>query len=230
MAPSVSDTVFEILSEMYVLRYGFRHDLINYSALARFIQPMVAERLKEEVGLDAVIMAIRRYVQSGVFNSDYKSLHAVMVGCTLNVRADMCYITYRRSDETYRSLLEVERSVNWIGGEKMYIIQRSDEISVIAMSRFLKKLKDVVKGEEGKIRDVNENLALLTITRSEKNVYTPGVLEFLCGQLAGIGVNIITIFSSFGYISFLIDGNDAAAAYERLQSAISSAEKFKRNV
>ncbi|PIT85781.1 hypothetical protein COU36_01290 [Candidatus Micrarchaeota archaeon CG10_big_fil_rev_8_21_14_0_10_59_7] len=229
MAPSVSDTVFEILSEMYVLRYGFRHDLINYSALARFIQPMVAERMKEEAGLDSIIMAIRRYAQSGVFNSDYKSINAALVGCKLNVRTDMCYITYHRSDEIYRALLGVEHSVDWIGGEKMYIIQRSDEITVVAMSRFLQKLKDIAKGNGRRIKDVAEDLALITITRSQKNVYTPGVLELLCGQLAGNGVNILSIFASFGYISFLMDSKDAAAAYDKLNSTIIAAEEFGKS-
>ena len=226
MGYSVMDAVSEILAEMHYLHLAFKNDLVNYSALARMIQPLVAERMKENVGLDAIIMAIRRHVHSGAFNGDNKNIYEVVKDMKLVLRTDMCYITFHRSDETYHALIELERSVDWIGGEKMYINQRSEEISVVAMSRFLSQLVGIAKGDGKRIKHKAEGLALLTLMEPMTCDYTPGVLAFLASELSGIGVNILVTFSSLSYTSFLIEENDAAAAYDKINSSIQMAKKL----
>ncbi|VVB68064.1 Uncharacterised protein [Candidatus Norongarragalina meridionalis] len=226
MGYSVMDAVSEILAEMHYLRPAFKYDLINYSALARMIQPMVAERMKEDVGLDAIIIAIRRYVHTGAFDMDEKNIYRIVKDLKPILRTDMCYITFHRSDEIYRALIELERSVDRIAGEKMYINQRSDEISVVAMSRFLPKLLEITKGDNKKIKHKAEGLALLTLLEPPEGVYVPGVTAFVSGQLASIGVNMVCDFTSYSYLSFLIDERDAAAAYDKINSSIQMAKKY----
>lgn len=215
----ISDAIDEILEEMHFLRMAFQHDLINYSALARLIKPLVIERIgTDDVSLDAIIMGIRRNADR--FSKEKVNPLKYISECQVDIRSGMVWVNFKRTEEFFRKIVELEKSIDYVAGEKMYIIQRTDEISVISMARFLPALKALAKDDESLIIDCRENLALATIQVPKGMVYEYGLLGFFARQFEYLGVSIFSVFSSFTKLSFLFEENDAPSMYERLNNAI----------
>lgn len=228
MGYSISDAVSEVLGELHPLEYAFKHGLVNYSALGRFIKPAVEKRMKgESVGLDAIIMAIRRNadVLEREAPADSADLYEILSECKLVLRTGMVNVHFDRSEELFAKLVKLEERIDWASGEKMYVLQRTDELSVISMSKYLPDLLELVP--DGKqVLEKQENLALLTVSFPLAALYTPGFIEFLSHQFSALGVSILGVFSSYSKISFLFDEAEAASVYEKLTTSLKHSKEF----
>jgi len=223
----VSDAVSELLVELHPIKFAFKRGLINYTALARFIKPAIDKRMNEDVGLDAIIMAIRR-------NEDLlmkaptteENLYKILHECKLVLRTGMANVHFARTDELFRKLAKLEEKIDWAAGEKMYVLQRTDELSVIIMSKYLPDVLALAEGDKGKIVCTKENLALLTVTSPPEGFDVPGLFEFLTDEFYVLGINLYAVFSSYSKLSFLFDEAQAAAIYERLATSIKKSSEF----
>ncbi|MFH1107113.1 MAG: hypothetical protein V1787_04425 [Candidatus Micrarchaeota archaeon] len=215
---SITDAVAEVLDDLHSVRPALRDGLVNFSALARHIKPLIKARLgAEEVSDDAIIMAIRRYVEKVLLKDRPDTTLDELVKCSLLLREQMVNLHFIRSEKLYRRLIDFEtRKVDWGKGEKLYIIQRTEEISVIASSKFA---DDLVKLADKKdVLMLIENLALLSVAYDIGGVETPGMFRFFVDRLEDI--NIAGMFSTFSMISFLVAEADSAKAYERLNRGL----------
>lgn len=230
MGYSISDAVSEVLEELHPLEYAFKHKLVNYSALGRFIKPAVEKRMKgESVGLDAIIMAIRR--NADVLERakpEAADLYDLLSECKLVLRTGMVDVHFNRSEELFSRLVKLEERIDWASGEKMYVLQRTDELSVISMSKYLPDLLELVKGDGTQLLEKQENLALLTVSFPLAALYTSGFMEFISHQFSALGVSVIGVFSSYSKISFLFDESEAASVYEKLTTSIKQSREFAR--
>lgn len=220
----ISDAVNRALDGMGFLRLPLRHDLINYSALARFIAPIVKEKVGGEAGTDAIIMAIRRYVQNAARQDDKPDVLDVLGKAKLVLRTGMVVMHYRRGSDVYWRLVDIEKNkVNWHLGDKMNIIQRSEEIMVVASHKLLPFLESAASKEE--ILTKIDDLALVTVEWPVEANSTPGTLAFVAGQLESISVNIISAYNTLTKMSFVLSESDAAKAYERLSRSLEECRK-----
>ena len=222
---NISDAVSEILDEMQSIHIALRNDLINFSALARFIKPKVKEFVgNKDVSDDAIIMAARRYAKSYLDDRQARNLMDAVCTCNILTREGMVNVNYTRSEETVRKLAELQnKKVKWDIGEKMYVIERSEEISVIASKRFLNELLKIAPKKE--IIETIEDLTLFSVKYAHKVLETPGVFTFFLDQFGSANVNILGVFSTHSIISFVIKEREAARIYERLNKAISECKK-----
>ncbi len=223
MGKSITGAVESVLSSMRFLQTAFKYELVNYSALARLIKPVVEEKTGGRTSLDALIMAIRRHVLSRK-KTEKPDIYKMMCKSSVELMTDMFWINYKRSDELYKKLLECEEKINWQAGEKMYIVQRSNEISVISVSKYVNKLSNLA--DESQIIEKQLDTALITVELPPASHYTNGLWVFFANQFDEISVNVLSIFSSYTKISFLIDEKDAARAYHKLSSVIKESPCF----
>lgn len=225
----VSDAVAELLVELHPVKFAFKRGLINYTALARFMKPAIDQRMKEDVGLDAIIMAIRRnenLLLNSVSTEDdlYKVLHE----CKLVLRTGMVNVHFERTEELFENVAKLEEKIDWASGEKMYVLQRTDELSVIAMSKYLPDVVALAEGDGAKILCKKENLALLTVFSPPEGFDAPGLFEFLSDEFYVLGINLFAVFSTYSKLSFLFDEAQAAAIYERLATSIKKSSDFSQ--
>lgn len=226
---SISDAVSEVLSEMHFLQQPFKLGIINYSALARVIKPFVEQKTGEEAGLDAIIMAIRRNSEI-VGKTESRDVYALLGECTLSLRTGMVYVHFKRSNELYEKVAKFERTINWLSGERIYVNQRTDEISIMTLSRFLSSLLELIADDESQLLGKQENMAMLTIRYPASALQTPGVLHLLTSQFAALGINIVSVFSSFSRLSFVCDEADAPAVYNRIAKLIRDSKKINESL
>lgn len=234
MGYSISDAVSEILAEMHFVKTAFQHDVVNYSALARLIKPLVEERLGEAVGLDAVVMGIRRYATSVAKGSEPEGISSVLTECSITLRTDL-HAVYFRQWRTAQFLdklraLQIEQ-VDWNAGEKVYVVQRAGEMAIIANNKFLQSVLDLAKNSpQTKILAQRSGLAIVTVTYPLSGIETPGIFAFLTQRLANAGVNVISVFSTYRKVSFLIEERQVAKAYELFSTAIAVSRRLSEEL
>ncbi|NYZ77876.1 hypothetical protein H0N96_00550 [Candidatus Micrarchaeota archaeon] len=224
---SVSDAVSEVLSEMHFLQQPFKLGIVNYSALARVIKPLVEQKTGEEAGLDAIIMAIRRNIELLGKQDETKGVYSLLGECTLSLRTGMVCIHFKRTNELYKKVVEFEHNVNWLSGERIYVNQRTDEISVMTLSRFLPKFLEMIQDDPSQLLGKQESLAMLTIRFPSSVLYTHGFLHLLTSQFETLGINITAVFSSYSRLSFVCDEADAPAVYDRIAKVIRDSKKME---
>lgn len=226
MGYGVSDAVSETLDTMNYLKTALKRDLVNYSALSRDIKPLVEEKLGSTVSMDAIIIAIRRYANTLRESRGDTDLINVLSLCSLIVRTGMVNVHFKRNASLFGKLTALYSKVNWVAGERMYIIQRSDEVSVIANSKFMPFFNELISQEPETLINLRPNLALVTVNFPPVALDFPGLFSFMMSQLADGRVNVNSIFSTYSGVTFTVAESDAARAYERLNNAIYEAKSL----
>ncbi|MFH1779918.1 MAG: hypothetical protein ABH803_02105 [Candidatus Micrarchaeota archaeon] len=220
MTYSVSDAVIEIMRQMQPLKYAFDKDLVNYSALARSIQPMVSQKLGEEVSLDAIIMAVRRNSSSFWLEQSKEDVFSVLKNSKLDLRTGLVSLYVNRTLENYERLLALEKRFSLGESGKMYLIQRSSDLSIIALSSIAPEIIEAV-GKEN-ILTQNDDLALLTLTidvgKSASNI--SGILELLAHHFSLLGVSLVLFFSTMGKAYFLFEDTHSPKVYEQFNKLL----------
>lgn len=222
----VSEAVADILSNMHYLRFAFKNDIVNFSALARVIKPVVIERTGDkDVGVDAIIMAIRRYAGFVSKHRMHGDLIELLKSCRVVLRTNEVIVNFRRSPELAAKILDLTKSVNWYAGERMYVIQRSEEICVIASPRFYTELMNIPSNKDD-ILETIENVSIISIYFDKKVSGTVGVLSFFANQLEMINVSAQVVFSTYDSLSFAVDDKNASKTYEKFTAAINQVKKI----
>ncbi|MFH1056621.1 MAG: hypothetical protein V1717_02385 [Candidatus Micrarchaeota archaeon] len=222
MEYNISDAVEEIVLEMHFLRFAFKEDLINYSALARFIKPLVEERVGEHVGLDAIVMALKKHSPS--LSSQPFNIFGVFKEARLLLRTGVCLIHFERTEELHKKLVEFQRNIDWAAGEKLYLLQRSEEISIVALSKYEGGLLSLAA--PGQVLKKYSNLAVVTVQFPEEYFDTYGVFEYLANQFTDVGVSIKEVFSSHDKVSLVFDEDKASLVYEKLSKAVEASRQL----
>ena len=93
----MSDAVLEVVSGMYFLRMPMQEELINYSALARFIKPMVEKRVGGEVGVEAITMALRK--ASAAPHANPMGVFLAFKDAKVVLRTGLVLMRFSRSEE-----------------------------------------------------------------------------------------------------------------------------------
>ncbi|MEM4254764.1 MAG: hypothetical protein QXR53_00345 [Candidatus Norongarragalinales archaeon] len=218
---SVSDAVSEVLSEMHFLRFSLQEDLLNYSALARFLQPFVEAKVGGEAGQDAIVLAVKKYRES--LPKDAFHVFKILAQTKIFLRTGMSLIHFSRTYALHKKLIDFQHNIDWASGEKMYLLQRSEEISVVALSKYERDLLALGKGQV--LKDYS-NLALVTVHLPKEQFDSFGVLEYLARQFSDLGVSIKEVFSSHDKVSFLFEGSKASQVYEKLSNAVKASREF----
>ncbi len=225
MVYSVSDAVKEVLGELTFLRASIDYDLLNYSAVARFIQPVVSSKLGYEAGLEAVAVAVRRYIQT--FNNQprpVKFLEAVK-RCKIILRSDLCLVVVKQWNDVdfLQEIRSILPDVEFRAGEKLYLIARSNELVIVCSSRFLSTIESRIS-PPAKLSTKLTGLSVITIDVQQVDFEVPGVLQFFSQQFEMAGINIYEVFSTRGKITYVFSQRDAAKAYERISASIDAAK------
>ncbi len=221
MVASVSDAVIEVLENMYFLKPALRLDLINHSALARVIKPLVEQKVAAPVELETIIMAIRRNTHV-LTRESCPSVFAVLKDAKVELRTGFAFVKLKRKPAVYEQVADLVKNLNNEEAENSYVIQRVDEISIIIPEDVLAELERLpaVKKDKSVFIEKRGDLAVLTLTLPVVSLDVPGIYALLTTQLADVGVSLMTTVASFTRVSFVCSEQDAPLAYEKMNKLI----------
>ena len=221
---SVSKTVEEILDSRPFIKDMFGIDAVNYSGLARYLIPMLRERLgKEKINIEGVIMAIKRYAEKAEDYGISKKVLEGMAKCDLRLKSDVVSFTLKRDLESYEIALEAQRKIKWNEGDMIYVYQSLTEIAIILDKKNADLVSKRVSGNQ--IIREKANLSMITLKTPPEIVEIPGVFYYLLGLLASEGISIVDIISTYTELDIIVEEGSGTRTYGILFDAIKKARE-----
>ena len=168
--------------------------LINVSSLARLILPEVAQQLKKEVKVGAVMMAINRLSPANELRirKNIKKL-ALDLGDVI-VRSDLCDFTFKNSPTLFKKIATILGKSAENNDLFLTISQGIFETNIVA-SKSLQPLIQETFLKEVLINNV-DNLASITIKLPKENLEQSGIYYFILKQFAWANIAVQEVIST----------------------------------
>lgn len=219
LAQSVSRAVKEILSNLAYLSFAFQHQLVNESALARFIHPRVEEKTGAPVSRGAVIAAVRRFTIS--FKPRHKDLKLMqfLKSFKIQLRTGLSEANFMRTKKTAAVLAEHSAKTQWDKVEEFYVLNRPNEITLITPHAQLKAMLSRIPQKD--VLSRYDDRAIITVFYDpELEEKTFGALYYLADIFASLGVIVHVVFSTYSANSFVIKEKDVPFVYHALSESM----------
>jgi aspartokinase len=177
--------VWKVLDNNPSIRKEMNRNLINISALARFI----IKNKKLDASVDAVISAIRRYEidkHDDIFENAYKIL-----GQTVNIstKSNLAEISLIKDDDVQILLPKLFDFIKYIRGDVLRVTQANESIRLLIDE---KNMENILKlFPKNKIITKEKDLAEINIYIHPQMQTTPGILATIANELALHKINII---------------------------------------
>jgi hypothetical protein len=209
---SVQESVRVIITQNPYLYRGLRMQVINYSAVARYIQDQVREMSGNEVDPNTIVTAIMRFSREAS-KQEPRQQKGALVGSRFNLVTDIIDITIPTGPSNQAEVVEQLSSLQK-RGLNIKIHQYQGSVKVITtsevMSEFMKELWQYHPVVREGYAELNVSLA------QETSMYDRVAL--LTDLLFRHGVHLVNAFFSPGEISLIVNEEDASKAFEVLRS------------
>lgn len=215
---SVPEAVRLIVLRNRTTYEALRLGIVNYHALASVLRPEVNHLLGKDVSTNTIVVAIKRFTDSEVDETEFTDAVKVLRGSKLSLTGGYADLT-----------IEAEEAEASVILEKLYRLAPDlrSRPSIHLMQNFVKvfaEVDDAVKVKE-QLRDTSQaklrsDLANLVILLSPEAEETPGILSFLTELLYRVGINVLAGFIGGERISLILEEEDAARAYDLLRQHV----------
>jgi hypothetical protein len=209
---SVQEAVRVIITQNPYLYRGLRMQVINYSAVARYIQEEVQSLAGNEVDPNTIVTAIMRFSREA---SDEEVRHpeSALSGARFNLVTDIVDVTIQTSPQEQVSILEQLHGLQKRGAN-IKIHQYQSSLKIITTSHEMPEFMQDVWQYEPTIR---EGYAELNIQLAQETSRYDRI-AMLTDLLFRYGVHLVDAFFSQGEISLIINEEDASTAFDVLRS------------
>lgn len=207
---TVPEVVEKLIKNQPFIEEGLREGIINFSALARRLQPEIKRELLKDVQEGAIIMALKRMTHKNKrIISPLK--RAFKEKPELIVRSNLCDITVHSNDFTADKHRKILEHLNPNKEAFLSISQSVFETTIFA-SRELKK--PILKLFDPKkiVADFNQ-LSSITIRLTKETTTIPGVYYFILKALAWEGINLMDLVSTYTELTIVLEEKDIDKAF-----------------
>ena len=215
---TVAEVVGRVVKSSPFLEEGFSRGIVNYSALARELQPQVKEILLKDVSEAAILMALKRL--AGKIGSRRQAREQLLneIG-ELTVRSHLFGYTFQKSDsivEKQKQLLDEARDKN---NPFVTFTQGVFETSIIVGVQLQPTVEEVF-GTETLIARLTD-LSAIIIRFPLEAVTTPGIHYPILTQLAWTNINVIELISTYTELTIILDRKQVDLAFSVLMNIFS---------
>ncbi len=198
---TISDALKEWLVTTPFVEEALARDILNLSALARELRPVLEKRLMKDLTDAAVMMALKRLKESVAERS--RGLEASLKGVgDMMVRSGLGELTYRRSESIYLCQKRLLEALEQDDEAFVTFTQGVKEMTIVISAKHLATAREAYRGQR-LINEV-ENLAAITIRLDESIIFTPGIHYSLLKPLAWSGINIVEVVSTFSELTIIM--------------------------
>jgi len=206
-----NEIVRSVVESDGAIRSDLARGLLNVRALARHIQRKARTAARQEISLDAIISAIRRYpIQQST--TVYQNVGRLLQKLTM--RNKIVDVAVLNSPEIPSALGKIASQIDYGRGEAFRVVAGVESIRLVLDEKNLDKLSILPKK---KILKVVGNLAEVIISLSNAAERTPGVVATVTTELAMNGINMIEFMSCVPELILVVEEKDALRTYESLE-------------
>lgn len=209
---SVQESVRVIITKNPYLYRGLRMQVINYSAVARYIQDQVKEMSGEEVDPNTIVTAIMRFSREASIQEP-RQQESALAGSRFNLVTDIIDVTIPTGSSNQAAVVE-QLSALQKRGLNIKIHQYQGSLKVIATSETMHEFMQDLWQYHPVVR---EGYAELNVALAQETSRFDRV-ALLTDLLFRHGVHLVNAFFSPGEISLIVNEEDASEAFEVLRS------------
>lgn len=205
---TVPEATKKIVLRSRFLTEAMSKNIINNSALARYIKPELEEILLKDVSESAVIMALNRL--SAEIEPKYSSRQIFDTHPAMATRSNLFSLTVDNSKN-----IDLNSLLVLAGGKETLLVNLGIfETTIVASDSLKNKITDLLGLAEANL----EELSSITIDLPEVAGKTPGVYYFFIKSLAWEGINIVELVSTETELTLIFESKDLSRALSVLQS------------
>jgi len=223
---SVSEAVRRVVEANPSLQECLTSGIVNYSELARKLQPILTSILGRAVSIDAIKMALIRYADKMGRNKLVEfgtRVLEVLARSELEIRTGITVATF--SISVLPQIIEMARQL--VGKARFFAIMQALTTITIIMDNesfeYIKKLVD----ERHIVHVMRDQVAVIIVSPIEI-IETPGVLAYITSILARNNVNIVQVASCHTDTVLIISKNDLVRTFQLLNEVIELARQYLR--
>lgn len=209
---SVQEAVRVIITQNPYLYRGLRMQVINYSAVARYIQDQVKDMSGDEVDPNTIVTAIMRFSKEASALETRPSGGA-LAGSRFNLVTDIVDIAIPSNPQAQSAIIE-QLSLLQRKGLNIKIHQYQGSLKIIATSQDMHEFMQDLWQYNPVVR---EGYAELNVVMAQDTSRYDRV-ALLTDLLFRHGVHLVNAFFSQGEISLIVNEEDASKAFEVLRS------------
>jgi aspartokinase len=208
----ISEAIQDIISNSDQLLFGFHHQLLNLSQVARFIQPLVEARTQKRVRVSAILMNLSRRHQQWAQHPFHPQQQFYID--KINIHTDLCSFTLVKTSQSHRELNRLYAEVQKRDGF-MTITEGISEITTIVESE---NFALATQWMTEPIRLVNQDIASVGVKFHEKFIEVPGLLYMILQTVTLQHINIVELASTATEFIIYIDQKDIYLAFDAILS------------
>lgn len=204
---TIAKVTAEILYGDEVAREALISGVLNLSAYAKKIQPLITKRLYKNVRVGSIVTSLSRLAS---FVGNIPSLKAEVKIEDMSLKSPLCELTYEASSEVGRAIASLQN--RYVGRGFFTATQGIGEITLITTMAFK---EDIQKAIGVKPKGAYDHLAAVTVRFVEAQyIEVPNMIYTMVAALATKRINLIEIVSTFTEISFIVRQNDMNAVVD----------------
>lgn len=199
---TIASCVEEIILTQPFIEEGLSKNIINYSALAEHLQPIIEKRLHKSIKTGAIMMALRRYNPPIHASNSLKMQRILKNLGDITVRSNLTDFTFQNSPTLIRSHAKILEQITTDRGI-FYAFTRGILESNIIIS-YSEKNKIITSFTEETQLDIQENLSAISINLPHDNSKVPGLYYQLFKRLAWEGIALHEVVSTTNEFTILV--------------------------
>jgi hypothetical protein len=207
----ISDVVLEIINGDEIALEAIRMGILNLSAYAKKIQPLISERTYKSVSISAIVTALSRMKNK---LNNVSPLRPVVTIEDMSIKSPLVEISYEKTVKLAQIASKLDTRL--LQKSSFYTITYGvDEISLIVSQDLKNKILEHFNVNP---KGVYENLVAITLRFIEKDyIEVPNMIYALVSALASKRINIIEVVSTFTEISFIMREKDMKQTIDALK-------------
>lgn len=210
---TVPQATEKIIKRSRYLTEAMMKDLINFSSLARYIQPEVEEIVMKDVTRASIIMAIKRYAAS--LKKKGASTPLLADAPDMIVRSNLKLYFVKNSPTLLKKLTEFEEII--LVKQKRALFSYGRAETVILTNKLASVEMSEALREENVITTIDD-VSSITIHITYNAVGTPGILNIFIKSLAWEHISLLSMFVSNSELTLVLKKDDVHTAFGIFQA------------
>lgn len=211
---TVPQIVEDIIKNSPILSENFEEGLINYSSLARKLQPEIEEKLFKKVTIGSIVMALKRlHLSTSPQNNNLQEILGKITD--LSMRSNLVALTFTNSPTLFDCQSQLLNAASKIPNSFLTISHGIYETSIFISKNLLKEADEIFKNEISQLR--TEGLSSITLILPKEAINTPGIHYSVFKKLFSQGVNVFETATSFTELTLFLKPEDTERAFSVLK-------------
>ena len=211
----ISNVIEDIIDSNPFLNSLIDEGLINYSALAKKLQPRIEKELGKEVKEGGIVMSLRRHSTGN--NIKTQKLQKVLTKLQkIEIQSGLTYYSLKSTPEIIQKYEKIRKNSAY-GTNSFIVFTQGINEAFLLFSEDKKEIVDQYFTKDDIIQELT-NMCGITITLNEDDWMVPGLFHTIFRQIAWNSINVFEVLSTVTELCILVDDKDTDKVFSVIKN------------